>query len=104
MIFPNKKSFKLSSFFEQYMKEIQRGFESIDLVGLETIVAILNDAIVNVSPAGHKITIAPCHAKPQHTHQARGGTHDTTNQTHHRHRSRHRRRDGDLLRGSRARH
>ena len=47
MIFPNKKSFKLSSFFEQYMKEIQRGFESIDLVGLETIVAILNDAIVN---------------------------------------------------------
>jgi len=47
MIFPNKKSFKLSSFFEDYMKEIQRGFESIDLVELETIVAILNDAIIN---------------------------------------------------------
>ena len=45
MTFPNERSIELSNFLSGYMTEIQRGFESIDVVNLESIVDVLDSAI-----------------------------------------------------------
>tara|TARA_B100000780_G_C21122141_1_gene454628 strand:- start:1218 stop:1841 length:624 start_codon:yes stop_codon:yes gene_type:complete len=45
MAFPNKKNLELSSFLSGYINELQKGFNSIDVENLETVVSILDSAI-----------------------------------------------------------
>ena len=45
MKFPNATSVDLSDFLTGYMKEIQKGFESIDVSKLEKVVNVLDSVI-----------------------------------------------------------